>query len=71
MNSRIFRSENDLYNQLEQSASSQISDLLLQPVFVCSILKTSLTDHKRHSLATKIYFRIVARYIHFNLEKAE
>jgi hypothetical protein len=35
----ICRSEDDLYNQLEQSATSQISDLLLQPVFVCSLFK--------------------------------
>lgn len=39
-NSSIFcfsssRNEEDLYTQLEQSATSQISDLLLQPVFVC------------------------------------
>ncbi|CAF4003737.1 unnamed protein product, partial [Rotaria sp. Silwood1] len=27
-------SEDEIYNQFEQSATSQISDLLLQPVFV-------------------------------------
>jgi len=32
---KIQRGEDDLYNQLGQSATSQISDLLLQPVFVC------------------------------------
>ncbi|CAF1541940.1 unnamed protein product, partial [Rotaria sordida] len=30
---KIQRNEDDLYNQFEQSATSQISDLLLQPVF--------------------------------------
>lgn len=33
-NEFIIRSEDDLFNQFEQSATSQISDLLLQPVFV-------------------------------------
>ncbi|CAF4677780.1 unnamed protein product [Rotaria sp. Silwood1] len=32
---KIQRSEDEIYNQFEQSATSQISDLLLQPVFVC------------------------------------
>ncbi|CAF3502703.1 unnamed protein product [Rotaria socialis] len=33
---KIQRSEDELYSQLEQSATSQISDLLLQPVFKTS-----------------------------------
>ncbi|UJR11505.1 hypothetical protein I4U23_015686 [Adineta vaga] len=41
---KIQKSEDDLYNQLEQSATSQISDLLLQPVFKTSLSSGELID---------------------------
>ncbi|CAF3984528.1 unnamed protein product, partial [Rotaria sordida] len=44
---KIQRNEDDLYNQFEQSATSQISDLLLQPVFKMLIISNETSQIER------------------------